>query len=224
MMFRVRDGANIYEIQVSDTATVGDLKRLLGKAGSGRIGYPPRKLKDMRDGDMLRNLGFSNGDVVVVEEETELMVKRIPKDNSCLFNCIGYLLEDHSLDKTDELRRLAASLILSDSMYTDVVLEKPKQEYIEWIQKPTSWGGAIELSVFSRHYQIEIVSIDLDTFRLDRYGSYRQKTLLLYDGSHYDVIVQLPWKGAEEENSITVFEEEAVIDRALAFIMSFQCK
>lgn len=44
-------------------------------------------------------------------------------------------------------------------------------KYIQWIQKPNSWGGAIELAILSSYFQVEIDSIDVQTGRIDKFGT-----------------------------------------------------
>ncbi len=45
---------------------------------------------------------------------------------------------------------MVASAILSNPIqYNEAILGRPIDEYIEWILKPNSWGGAIELAILS---------------------------------------------------------------------------
>lgn len=61
-----------------------------------------------------------------------------------------------------ELRALIASYIKADPVkYTKVVLEKDPDKYCQWIQKEESWGGAIEMDILAKHYNVEICSIDV---------------------------------------------------------------
>lgn len=74
-------------------------------------------------------------------------------------------------------------------MYPAVVLEKDPDDYCRWIQSESSWGGAIELDILSKHFDIEICSIDVQTLRVDRWNEGRAKRcILVYSGIHYDVI------------------------------------
>lgn len=46
------------------------------------------------------------------------------------------------------MRQLIAEHVTHDpETYSEAILGKPPKEYCEWILKPDSWGGAIELSV-----------------------------------------------------------------------------
>ena len=70
--------------------------------------------------------------------------------------------------------------------YSDVVLGRPVAEYVSWILKDSSWGGAIELSIFSLVFKLEIVSIDVSTGRADIFGEgngYSKRAFVMYSGS-----------------------------------------
>lgn len=93
-----------------------------------------------------------------------------------------------------ELRSLVASAIQSDpETYSQVVLEKNPDDYCRWIQNSDAWGGAIELGILSKHFDIEICSIDVQSLRIDRFNSDSKICcILVYSGIHYDTIVQSP--------------------------------
>ena len=43
---------------------------------------------------------------------------------------------------SNEMRQLAASIITSEPhKYSDAVLGRPRDEYVQWILKDESWGG-----------------------------------------------------------------------------------
>lgn len=88
------------------------------------------------------------------------------------------------------LRHIIAEAVSGDPLsYCDAFLGKPNKEYCEWIQKPNSWGGAIELSVLSVFYGIEIVVVNVLNSVVNRFGedkNYGQRVFLLFDGIHYD--------------------------------------
>ena len=45
-------------------------------------------------------------------------------------------------DSSEELRGLAATLILSNSdKYSSVILGQSNQEYVKWLKRKESWGG-----------------------------------------------------------------------------------
>jgi ubiquitin thioesterase OTU1 len=80
---------------------------------------------------------------------------------------------------------------------------RPRDEYIRTILSPNSWGGAIELTILSAHYGTEIASIDVETGRIDRFGSNdgapESRALLIYSGIHYDAAVLAPEPDAPQE-------------------------
>lgn len=74
---------------------------------------------------------------------------------------------------------------------------RPRDEYIATILKPTSWGGAIELSILAQHYHTEIDSIDVETGRIDHFtpnaeGDSGNRCVLIYSGIHYDAATIAP--------------------------------
>lgn len=94
---------------------------------------------------------------------TKCIVLRVmPDDNSCLFRAFGTaVLPGDDLSMT-ELRSLVASTIQEQpDVYSTVVLEKKPDQYCRWIQTEDAWGGGIEMSILSKHFEIEICSIDV---------------------------------------------------------------
>jgi ubiquitin thioesterase OTU1 len=139
-----------------------------------------------------------------------IMIRRvIPADNSCLFNSIAYALENQSKNKSRDLRDIVAGYIMSDpERYSEVVLERPNHKYCEWIQKSDSWGGAIELEIFSRHYEVEICAVDIENGIGSVFGSdqgYKERIYVLYDGIHYDILVRNISEDMDSSMDITVF-------------------
>lgn len=69
------------------------------------------------------------------------------------------------------------------------MLGRPNAEYCEWIRKPASWGGAIEVSILTNYYGIEIDVVDITNALINRFGEdkeYGMRVFLLFDGIHYD--------------------------------------
>lgn len=74
--------------------------------------------------------------------------------------------------------------------YTTAVLGQSPTEYARWIRLKDTWGGAIELSIFSMIYGVEIASFDVKTERMDLFGegkNYTSRIYLQYTGIHYEV-------------------------------------
>lgn len=87
----------------------------------------------------------------------------------------------------------------------------PPAQYIATISKPTSWGGAIELSILATHYSAEIASVDVETGRIDRFapGEFGSpsgmRAILVYSGIHYDAATLAPMVDAPPEWHQTMF-------------------
>ncbi|XP_073387770.1 OVARIAN TUMOR DOMAIN-containing deubiquitinating enzyme 2 isoform X3 [Physcomitrium patens] len=163
-------------------------------------------------------------EILAMADESVVVRRVIPSDNSCLFNAVGYVM-DKDKHKAKELRQLLteakifkvlqgrqeviAATVLSDpTTYSEAILGKPNQEYVEWISNPDKWGGAIELAILSDHYGREIAAYDIQTKRCDLYGQgkgYIERVMLLYDGLHYDALGLAPFPGAPEEVDQTIF-------------------
>ncbi|KAG2182353.1 hypothetical protein INT43_007283 [Umbelopsis isabellina] len=112
----------------------------------------------------------NNGDEAVEVDGSYLVIREMEDDNSCLFRAVGYALSK-DVGRAQELRETVAAAIQSDPInYPEAILGQPVERYVNWIMKPTSWGGAIELSIFSRYFNIEIDSFDVATGRVDKFG------------------------------------------------------
>ncbi|KAF9972095.1 hypothetical protein BGZ73_004830 [Actinomortierella ambigua] len=154
----------------------------------------------------------SSGGGVRVGELGFLVVREVADDNSCLFNAIAYGLDQSRRNKVYELRQIVAQAIEANpDAYPDVVLGRPRKEYCEWITRENSWGGAIELAIFSEHYKVEIASIDVSTNRVDRFGEgqYDNRVILMYSGIHYDAVALTPGTDIPEECDQTQFDVSA---------------
>ncbi|KAJ9122513.1 hypothetical protein QFC22_001942 [Naganishia vaughanmartiniae] len=104
-----------------------------------------------------------------------LIHRVVPDDNSCLFSAIGLVFKGHyDAGITKELRQVVVDAIRKDPVnFSDVMLGRSRENYIQTIQKPSSWGGAIELAIFAKHgnsFKTEISSYDVLTGRADRFG------------------------------------------------------
>ncbi|ORX92344.1 ubiquitin thioesterase OTU1-like protein [Basidiobolus meristosporus CBS 931.73] len=147
-------------------------------------------------------------DDAVQVEEGYVIRREMKDDNSCLFRSIGYALE-RTPEVHRQLRELISDTILTKpEEYSDAILGQSRESYCDWILRDSSWGGAIELSIFSKHYQVEICSIDIKSLRLDRFGEgeYSQRIFVLYSGIHYDVIAMTPQLFSSQEYDQTQFD------------------
>ena len=134
----------------------------------------------------------------------------VDSDNSCLFSSIGYLIDNKNFSETTKLqyRQLLVNY-LEDTEIDNSIFEIPKKDYIENIQNPSTWGGAIELKLFSDMFQVEIASIDVQSNRVDIFGqdkNYPQRIFVLYNGVHYDPLVMAYTEDSKDD--ITTFASD----------------
>ncbi|KAL8854075.1 MAG: hypothetical protein Q9221_001198 [Calogaya cf. arnoldii] len=128
-------------------------------------------------------------EIPLTSHASKVVLRIMPDDNSCLFRAFGSAFFG-IMDNMTELRSIVASYIQEhQGEYSEVVLEKPPNDYCRWIQTEDAWGGAIELNVLSRQFDIEICSVDVQTLRVDRFNEgMTKRCILVYSGIHYDTI------------------------------------
>lgn len=144
---------------------------------------------------------------VPMADGTALVRRIIDSDNSCLFNSVGYAMH-RSRALAPRLRVVIATAVQSSpDEWSEAVLGKAPGAYCDWITRPSSWGGAIELSILSKHFGREIAAFDIQTERCDVYGQgdgYSERVLVVYDGLHYDTLAVAAGLGAPESGDTTV--------------------
>lgn len=88
------------------------------------------------------------------------------------------------------MRQVIAQHVAGDKeTYNQAMLSRPNLEYCEWILRLDSWGGAIEVSILSNFYGMEICVVDIINAIIIRFGedqNYGTRAFLLFDGIHYD--------------------------------------
>lgn len=149
---------------------------------------PPVSSEDVNEAES------GNPPEIASPEHSGTFVLRImPDDNSCLFRAVGTAIMG-GMDAMTELRSVVAQTIQENpSLYSEAVLERKPDDYCRWIQNENSWGGGIELSILSKHFDIEICSIDVQTLRVDRFNEGPPtRCVLVYSGIHYDTIALSP--------------------------------
>ena len=134
----------------------------------------------------------------------------VDADNSCLFSSFGYLVEKNKFsDMTSlKIRQAVVNAILSEKKYDITILGQPKESYIEFIQNPSSWGGATELKILSDLYQIQIVAIDVKSMKHYLFGEdskFPKRIYVVHNGVHYDPLVMTISSDANNDNDITIF-------------------
>lgn len=163
-------------------------------------------------------------EVAVAEAGGTLVLRVMPDDNSCMFRALGSAVMGDTLDIMHELRSIVATGIQSQpDLYNEAVLQKSPDDYCRWIQRDESWGGGIELSILSQHFDIEVCSINVQDLRIDRFNEGKPtRCILVYSGIHYDTIALSPsspphtHSDLPPELDIKVFDahDEIVLDKA----------
>lgn len=147
-----------------------------------------------------------------------LMRHVVPSDNSCLFNSVYFILSSGDFDgkKSNDMRQIIATAVRNNpEKYNSAFLGKENLEYCAWILDSNHWGGAIELSILSEHFKLEIVAVDTISLRMHRFGesdNYTQRIFLIYDGIHYDPLV-LELENAKQ--TIFAVSDTKVMDMAM---------
>jgi len=140
--------------------------------------------------------------------------REVDADNSCLFSSIAYLIDKSNFNETSSLRfRQIIVDYLLDNKFNEKLLDQPKDKYIDFIQNPKNWGGALEVRMFSEIFEKQIICIDVQTNRADIYGEdkkYDQTIYLLYNGVHYDPLVMNYDITADPSTDITIFDSSDV--------------
>lgn len=103
---------------------------------------------------------------------------------------------------------VAEYILARPVIYTTAVLGQEPNNYARWIRQKDKWGGAIELSIFSEIYGVEIASFDVQTGRMDLFGEGRtfpNRVYLQYTGIHYEAFAQSPSPTAPQSQDTTIF-------------------
>jgi ubiquitin thioesterase OTU1 len=184
-------------------------KSLPNPASSG----PPHKSADFSDKPLnltrkKQPMDSDPPEVNVPLLDGVMVLRVMPDDNSCLFRALSSAVLGSALDGMTELRSVVAQTIQSQpDLYTEGMLEKKPADYCQWIQREDSWGGGIELSILSQHFDIEICSINVQDCRVDKFNEGKPtRCMLVYSGIHYDVCAVAPYSGADPEFDRKVFE------------------
>lgn len=149
--------------------------------------------------------------------ETHYWARRqVPKDHSCLFTSLIFLLQgpeslkatQNILESVTKLRKFCADEVLVNSpeIWPEWKLGREPSRYANWIQKQDTWGGEIELVILSAKFAVEVVVVNMTTDgkQVTSYGvdtATKGRVFLLYTGQHYDPIVcVITKKAAVKEN------------------------
>ncbi|OJD19867.1 hypothetical protein AJ78_00227 [Emergomyces pasteurianus Ep9510] len=162
-----------------------------------------------------------------------VVLRIMPDDNSCLFRAVSSAVIG-AMDAMTELRSIVAQTIQEQpDVYSAAVLEKSPNDYCRWIQTEDSWGGGIELSILSKHFDVEICSIDVQSLRVDRFNEGQPtRCIVVYSGIHYDTIALSPsdepythaYAPPEFDTKIFDAADPLILERAVALCKILQGK
>ena len=157
------------------------------------------------------------------------MIRRvIDADNSCLYNCFGYLLL-RSLCMSTRLREVCSKVAADESeKYNSAVLGREIDDYKVWVTKPDTWGGEVEISILSAYFNIGVGVVDIRTNQIYLYnckydnneGS-EERIYLLYDGIHYDALVKTVESNEQKSDNI---DTDITIFSCTDFVAFDECK
>ena len=155
-----------------------------------------------------------------------LRVIPMAKDNSCLYHSIAYVCDGQLPRKglhVMQQRLRAHSLVTADpATYTAVVLGCDVAVYCRRLLDLATWGGAIELGLFSSLYEVEIFAFDFTQPTVYRFGDmhgYRKRVMLVYSGSHYEALGYVEggregeaggWEGGKVQEVFDTQDDEAL--------------
>ena len=152
-----------------------------------------------------------------MEEQQRYPLRRyVDSDNSCMFNSIAYVCDKSNFNEMSALkmRQIIIDVIRQDTnKYNYAYLGKSNDDYIEYILKPDTWGGAIELQILSEYFQTEIASIDVKSLRIDCYGeasNFIKRVYIIYNGIHYDPLVMTYGENYPDDMDMTVFQYDDI--------------
>ena len=147
-----------------------------------------------------------------MEEQQRYPLRRyVDSDNSCMFNSIAYLCDKANFNEMSSLRMrqiIIDEIRQNPNKFNETYLGRSNDEYIEYILKPDTWGGAIELQILSEYFQTEIASIDIKSLRVDCYGetsNFSKRIYILYNGIHYDPLVMSFGSNYPDDMDMTIF-------------------
>jgi ubiquitin thioesterase OTU1 len=158
-------------------------------------------------------------EILLPERGGALVHRVMPDDNSCLFRAVASAVLP-GMDAMNELRSIIAQEVqASPNEYSKVVLDnKDPDEYCRWIQTEDAWGGQIELVILSKHFDVEICSIDIKSSRIDTYNQGQPtRCILAYSGIHYDTIAFSAFDSPpEEDERVFPSSEDSILDAAVS--------
>lgn len=140
-----------------------------------------------------------------------VVVRSAPSDNSCLFHSALYILENKARGDPMKMRRKVADVVAAHPrLFNRDYLGMSNESYCANVVSPDFWGGAIELSILSFLYDIELRTFDMKAGgKMYTYGSdekHARVAFLMYiNGNHYEPIAVSPYGNAPESKDQVIF-------------------
>ena len=227
---------------------ISELTKIPSRALKLKTGFPPKPLDISDGTKSLEGASIRTGETLIVEEDAKIKAEEeerrttgllkameeqmasgggiltrqvVPANNSCLFTSVYFVMNKGKLDleRAPTMRQFIASTVRADpTKYNEAFLGRTNSEYCTWIMNDASWGGAIEISILSSYYSVEIDVVDTQTCRIDKFGEdqqYKQRVLLLYDGIHYDPLMLEPLDPSDSIKTIYPISNDVILSQAL---------
>jgi len=206
----------IVEVDSAEQLGAAGITPPSSEAGGATVGVKPsisetERAANGKSSNSPADGGMSYADLIPSSDDGEGLLLRqiVPSDNSCLFTSVTYCLSGQlptdSEGGSSFLREMIANTVAADTeKYNEAILGRPNQDYVNWIKKPESWGGGIELAILAEFYGIQISVVDTQSLHISCFGedqNYGQRMFIIYDGIHYDPLYFEPFTG----NSMTIF-------------------
>jgi hypothetical protein len=122
---------------------------------------------------------------------------KIPRDNSCLFRAVDFLLVGRTNNNAPtKWRTLCAQHIRNHpEKYSAVYLGQNVDNYCNWLLLNSSWGGETEIIILCELNDIQISVIQIEasvgilTYSPSKMTDRVKRIYILYTGEHYDAII-----------------------------------
>lgn len=150
---------------------------------------------------------------------SRLVEREVPDDNSCMFRSVAAIVFNDPSMNPSSLREICARKIASDPItYSETMLQRPNSDYCRWIQTANAWGGPIELSILSQHFNVRIDAYDIDSTLAQCYGEqsgFSMTGYLIFNGLHYNYMARPQRDGTDTVQFSTTDESTRAEAQAL---------
>lgn len=206
-------------------------------------GFPPKPI-ELDEMVLLQDAGLRPNEMLIVQdggprvqvvntgeryvqlshERAHFRRRNCPADNSCLFHSCAYILKNKSRTDGPSLRKECVEYVVSYPAKFRETTGEDAMTYAQWLMKPDSWGGYVELAILSELYQTELIALDLQSTSVIRCGqehNYPVRGFLVFTGKHYDAIAMSTANNLTDESQDQVLfnqRDDAVYGKALEFV------